>query len=309
MSAEIARATAQQVCQIGVEAAPGTPVAATTRLVSTAIRLSPKPAIAMPTPVGIEVPAVATRGKEYSEGTIEGALSYTEVPYLLGSLLTNAGGTTYKPGLGVPTINTLTVENGDAGRAERFDYVVVSGLRFRFTREEAAISGACFGREVAEGAVLTAAATPTAVAPVNPDKVQVLIGDSVAGLTAIDQIDEAEVSIDGRWAPRMTLDPAEASYSDIVLKQHNPTAQLVLPHGADAAGWIDDLRAAATRFCQIWASEEIGGVTYTFQVTFPFVITGDSRGDSDGVWASTFDLALVYDATFGSWIEVVVTAV
>ena len=44
MSAEIARATAQQVCQIGVEAAPARPVAATTRLVS-AIRLSPKPAI------------------------------------------------------------------------------------------------------------------------------------------------------------------------------------------------------------------------------------------------------------------------
>lgn len=307
MSASIARPTAREGTQLGIEVVPGTPVAATVRLIATSIKMTPKPALSTFAPVGAEVPTHVVRGKEFSEGEIEGLLSYTELPYLLASLLTNAGGLTYKPPMWtVPAVDTLTVENGSATNCERYDYVVVSGLRFRFTREEAALSGSVFGRECLEAHTLTAGLSPLTKAIVNPDKVEILIGDSVGGLAAVDQFEECELNIAERFGPRFPFDPDEASFGDVKLLAHQPTCSLGLPHGADAEGYITNLRNAATKFCRIRAVETIGGVGYSFQATFPFFFIDAPRADRDGVWGSTFEMGLMYDETFGGWLEVVI---
>ncbi len=303
----MARATVFQNCQIGVEATPGTPVAATAKLIETYINPRPELAINAYRPAGSQFATAAVRGKEYTIADIEGALSYTEIGYLLGSLLGKGTAGAYKPSaFAEDAFDTLTVETGSSGRAEQFAYGVVSALRFRFTKEEASVSGQMFGRTLAENHTITPSLSPVTKATVNPDKVQVLIGESVAALAEVDTFMEAECNIAKRYSPLFTLDADQPSFTGVVPLAPELTAQLVIPHEAEASGYMTALRAASTRFCRIISEETVGLVNYKFQVTFPFIFTGNPRGDQDDVYASTFDLAPIYDPTFEGAIEIVV---
>ncbi len=301
------RATVFQNMQIGVEGIAGTPVAATAKLIETYIAPRPVAAIEAYRPQGSQFPVDVVRGKEYTEADIEGALSYTEIPYLLASLLTNAGGLTYKPpAWAAPAVDTLTVEVGSTGRAERFAYGVVTGLRFRFTKAEAAVTGKMIGRKLTEGHAITAGLSPVTKRVVNPDKVDVLIGASVAGLAQVDEFLEVEFGIQNRFSPLFTLDSAQDSFSDLTPRAPDLSAQLILPHEATAAGYMADLRASTQRFCRVVAAETIGGVACSFQLTFPFHFRENARGDQDDVYASTFTLQPIHDNSFAAALEIVV---
>lgn len=305
----LTRSSVFQQIQYGIEGAgtPGTVAAASVRLIETYIAPKPMTAIKAYRPAGAEVATAVTRGKEYTEAQIEGALSYTEIEPLLRSLLTNAGGKTFKPAMwSAPAVDTLTVECGNSVRCERFSYGVVSGLRFRFTKEEAALTGTMIGRTLTEGVTQTGGVNPLTKATVNPDLVQVKIGDSVGGLADVDEFLEAELNISGRYTPVFALDSGNTSFTNVAAKAPDLTAQLIIPHEATAAGYMADLRTAATKICRIYVAETIGGVGYSLQITFPFAFEENDRADNDGVWASTYNLKPIWDSTFAGWLEIVI---
>lgn len=132
-----------QVSQIGVEVTPGTPVAATRRLVSMGLPLSPSREIQEFRPPGFKFTTGHVETRQWSEGSIgDGSgLSYNEVQYPLSSLLSKVTpvqqGTTVLPrSTAVPlgniyrpsTANTFMYEVTTAGTTAATEPAGLAGL-------------------------------------------------------------------------------------------------------------------------------------------------------------------------------------
>lgn len=305
------RPTVLEKVQIGVESTLGTGVAADKQLLCTSITPRPSSGIVRPfRPVGSKAPTTATRIKEMTEADIEGAIGYNDVVYLLASLLGapswGSGVATYMPAaFGADTPKGLTVEVGSAVRAEKFAYGLVTDLSFRFSQEDASLSGRMIGRNLQEGITMTPGPTELAEVPVDPDTVDILVGADVAGLAKITDCISAEFGISNRWGAHMPLDSAFDSYSDHIELAPELSASIVVEHDSVAAGYMADLRAKTLKVMRIKATgpEYTTGQNYEFQITFPFMFADNSRGDQGGMWGSTFNLIPMYDNTFGGWVE------
>ena len=139
------RTSVTQVTQIGAESSKGTAVAALKILQATSIEPAIKPAIGSFRPFGQKFPTLAVFGREWTEAKITGVLSYSDLVYLLSSLLAYAAPVrqestaaykwTHTPAQSAEdTVKTYTVEHGSLVRAGRFDYGIVNSLSMEFDR-------------------------------------------------------------------------------------------------------------------------------------------------------------------------------
>lgn len=310
------RAAVFQKLQVGPEATAGTAVAAGKRLQSTGIVLRPREPQDNFRAIGDKFVSDATLQKDMSEGTIRGTLSYNDITYLISSILLKAavpGTWTFKPDPFNPDVpQTLTVEVGSSGGAEKFAYGLVTTLDFRFTRTECGVGGSIMGRTLTEGATMTATPANIQKANVDPKSIQILIGNTVAGLAQIGNCLEASLNIGNKWAGFYPFDPSQGSFSDIVERAPALTGSLVLMHDSVSQGYMADCRSKVTKFLRIVSNGGLlgGGAgpgNYKFQITLPFQFREPDRGDRDDVFASTWPIQPIYDPTFASAIEFVLT--
>lgn len=173
------RTTITQVTQIGVESTPGTAVAALWRLGATSIEPSIQAEIQTFRPAGVKFNTIGVLGKEWTEASIEGAASYTDLAYLFSGVLSAAtpvqqGGTsawlwTFTPSHTLAdTVRTFTVEQGSAIRAGRFAHGVVTEMGLSFSRDSVDVSGSMMGRQYQDGVRLSTNATWTLTAAGTP---------------------------------------------------------------------------------------------------------------------------------------------
>ena len=96
-------ASVYQICNIGVEVTSGTAVAANKRLSGLMIDPQPKADIKKYRGTGYKFGTVASLNKEWTEAALSGGITYTELVYLLSSLIdvatiaTPGGGTGIVP--------------------------------------------------------------------------------------------------------------------------------------------------------------------------------------------------------------------
>jgi hypothetical protein len=119
-------ATIFQLCQLGIETVPGTPVAATKKLAALMIEPQIRSEIQKYRGTGYKFPAIASMAKEWVEADLSGPITYTELIYLLSSIMgttTPTAGTTDQTWVfnidpdGADTPKTYTIEWGDGTRA------------------------------------------------------------------------------------------------------------------------------------------------------------------------------------------------
>lgn len=129
-----------------------------------------------------------------------------------------------------------------------------------------------------------------------------------AGMTRLLRASEFEFAIPDSFAPVMTLNAATPSFDALVRQGIEPTAQIVMMHDAASAAYMADLRAKTTRYCRVIATGQPieSGWRQSVKLTFAFVFVNSDRGDNDAIYANTYDLRPIYDATLGSWVSVVV---
>jgi len=164
------RATIFQTTQIGVEATPGTAVAALKKLQGISIEPSIKADVKTFRPRGTKFTGLAALGKEWVEAKIEGLAAYNDLTWLFASLMSTPtpaqqGVTTaYKHTFEVKnnaadTVSTLSVEQGytagPGGRAHKFDYGLVNELSLEFSRDEIGVSGSMIGRALTDNAQMS----------------------------------------------------------------------------------------------------------------------------------------------------------
>lgn len=108
------RATVYEGAQFAVQSTLGTSVAANRRLLGLEWDFDPKADIKEFRPMGSKVNTTTTRGKEYTEGKLNGVLAYNDAVYLFSSLLCNTAtvakpANTYLLTLGVQASGTFTL--------------------------------------------------------------------------------------------------------------------------------------------------------------------------------------------------------
>jgi hypothetical protein len=316
------RSALNQVVQIGVESTPGTSVAAGRRL--QAIGIEPSPSVEMDQfrPMGQKYRAITTLGKEWVEASISGRGSYTELVYLLSSVVDTAtiatpGGATdartwtFTPDSfddDVP--KTFTVEHGSGVRADKLVYGLVTELGMAFNRSSIEVSGSMMGRAIEDGITLTGSPTTVDLIPIIPTQVSVYMDDASGdlGTTKLTRVISADFSLGSRYAGVWVLDAANPSFVNHIESEPDLSLNLTLQADAEGMALLTNLRDSETKFIRIHAVGVADGIEAGYEYEFTLDLAGkisDTGGfsDQDGVYAIEFNFVGVHDATWGKAYE------
>jgi hypothetical protein len=315
-------ASITRVVQVGVETTPGTSVAAAKQLRSIAIDPSIQAELKTLTAQGGKFPIATTLGKEWIEAKLGGYLTYTEIVYLLSSVLKSVTPTQISPPSGTAyrwtftpaqysedAIKTFTVERGSSVRAHKFTYGLVSALSLKFDREKIDLGGTMIGRSIQDNITLTANPTTVPVVPVVPAAVSVFMDTTAAslGTTRLLRDFTADVAIADRFGPVWTLDSTQSSFAAHVETKLKATLKLTVEADGQGMDPLLAMRVGDKRFIRLKATGpniETGN-DYTFQLDLCGLVSevGDFS-DEDGVYAIEWTFAMTHDPAWGKALEV-----
>ncbi|MBX6770883.1 MAG: hypothetical protein IRY83_04105 [Chloroflexi bacterium] len=310
-------ATVNNIVQIGVEATPGTSVAATKLLQALSIEPAIKADIKTFRPMGGKFATVAALGKESVEAKLSGQATYTEIVYPLASAFAYAAPVQISPPSGLAyrwtftpsqsqtdTIKTYTVEHGSSVRARKWTYGLVTEFGYKLTRDEFTIDGTMLGQALQDGISLTASPTAVPLVPILPTQVNVYLDSTSAGIgtTQLLRVLSAEFKMSDRFGPVWPLNSAISGFAAHV--ETAPKAELKLLVEADAQGMelLTAMRTGDKKYIRITATGpniETGN-DYSFQHDLCGVVSDVSDfSDEDGVYAIEWTFTVAYDAAWG----------
>jgi hypothetical protein len=271
-------------------------------------------------PIGQKFSSVIVPGKEWVEFDIEGVGSYTELPYLLASVLSYAAPTqiaattaykwVHEPlSRGADTVKTYTIEQGDAVRAHRFTHAIVNELTLGISRDGVEIGGSGFARALEDAITMTAAPTAVPEKPILPTDIDVFLDATHAGLgtTKLTRALSADITIGDRYEPVWTLNSTLDSFVAVVETVPDVTVELLVEADAQGMALLTTLRAGATHFMRIKATDAANagvGNPYSFQFDLACKISDVSEfSDEDGIFAITWTNKAVHDSSWGKAIH------
>lgn len=314
-----------QVTQLGPETTPGTGVAATDKMASFGISPKPVPKTNPLNVQGYRFPVGLQVGKEHTEATYEGHLSYNEVIWPLhGCLKTpsaptqgGAGDTdsytwTFTPSLNaVDTPKTFTVEVGDSNRAREFSYGLFTSFKLSMSASdsEVAMSGDMIGQATTIGSTLTGALSAPAQAAAGPLDSTVGFASTFAGAkTDLTRVLSVDFEITGRWAPVFVLND-QSSYVGHVDTATEAKATISVEADANGEALLTDLRAGTRKYF-VWSIDgplvpSCATATYQVEIRMACEISEPSEwSDQDGIYKLDFTLNGVADAGVSKALEI-----
>jgi hypothetical protein len=314
------RATVNQAAYFGVEAAYGDGAAVAHRLRSVSMALDPQATSEMFRPDGSKFPVLAVPGPEWVGADLTGKPTYTEMMWLLASLIddgahaVSGAGNSHTFGITEGQADTpisLHIQQGDAVRAHEFVYGLVQELALDITRQAANLTGRLIGRAVNDGVDLSAiVVTDVPLIPCVPKEFSVYLDPTAAalGTTKLTRAFRLQPRLGNRYNPVWPINASNASFATHV--ETPPQGECTFLFEADTAGMarLPEFRNGTTVFCRIEAvGPLIGGATYN-KLTWDnaYKIREVQRfEDSDGVYAIGFVAENVRDSTWGKATNVV----
>lgn len=304
------RSSALSTVQIGVETTPGTAVPANKLFTSMNWNMGMRGNVNRYRSAGVLFPSVAIVGKEWSEGTVEGGATYTELITLLSSCFSYgapSGAGTAKtwtfepPATSLPVDHkTYTVEVGDTTRAHRYSGVLVTGFGYNITRDEFTVSGTLLGRRIDDPVSKTLSPTAYANRPIHPIHVDIKMAATQAGLAAAEPLSgvfSLSYTLDGRWGSVWPIARANTSMGGHVALVPTSTMEIVMEANAEGLSRLSQLRSGDTHFIRVEATGPIISEpnTYSFRHDMAFQIEAPKDfTDQDGVYAVGWTLGATY---------------
>jgi len=320
------RAVLTELIQIGKESTPGVAVAATAKLASLRIDLSPQGDSSNIEPSGFKVPTGKVRIRESAGGDIAGgsALTYNELHWILNSLFKSVSATTttgvstrvydWSP-TAIETVDTYTVEQGDPNtRAHRVTGAVFTGLSMGFTRGGTpTVGGALMAGAFEDGITPTAALTAVTPIAIAPGEIDVYADSTWSGVgtTKLLRVFEANFSATGMWGPLWALNSTLSSY--VATLQQRPDVTMTLTVEADSAGMAflaSNYRTNTPTFLQIKATGiNIAGGTPTTPHSLTIDMAGavdgpPTFGETDGARTAQWTFRCIADGTSGKALRI-----
>lgn len=251
--------------QVGPEVTPGTGVAAGKKLSSLEITPQSTVDIEKYRASGFKFPSVQALNREWTEARIRGPITYTEIVYLLCSILKNVTPTgasapktwVFNPSsTAADTVKTFTTEFGSAVRAEKFNYGLVNALTMRFNNNGATLEGTMLGRAMQDGITLTGAPTLIPLIPVTRPQVTVKLAATQAGLGAASPLTRGfsvEWALTNRFSPIWAL-TGTVDWSAHVEIEPQLQVRLLMEANADGMALRSHMRNGTFRFMRIEAA-------------------------------------------------------
>lgn len=305
--------------QLGVESVPGTAVAANKRLLSVGFTMSPNPDIQVFRPSGFKYPTVSTLSREWTEVQIDGALTYTEIVYLLSGILETAviTGTTAKTWTFTPSssaadaVKTFTLEQGDAVRARRVALGLMTELSLSISRSELTVSGQMIAGALEDNVTLTASPSEIALVPVMGTQVAIYMADTVAGLDAASPLDRPisfEWSLSNRFVPAWFLNQ-EVGFNAYVETEPELSVSMMMAADAEGMALLAPMRAGDYRYLRLEAvgATIAGADTYLLQIDTAVKVTdvGDFS-EEEGIEAIGWKFRGFHSTDLGGAVKAVV---
>lgn len=313
------RTTISQIVQLGVEAQPGTGVAATKKLQSVDLSPGIKAAVQTFKPKGGKFATVASLGKEWVEADYEGPLTFTEVVYLLSGCANYAApaqqGTTaaykwtFTPGQSTEdAFKTYTVEQGSATRAHKFTYGLVTGFGFTLTREEFTCKGSIIGQALQDNQALSGGTTALELVPCLPAKADVYLDDTGAsiGTTKLTRVLKTEFELSERYGPLWAINSAVSGFAAAVETDPKCTLKLLVEADATGMALLTALRNGTKKFVRVKCAGDTIETPYDYLFQTDVCVTfeePDKFEDADGVYAIQFNAVGAYDSTWAKALE------
>lgn len=329
------RSSLTQTVQWGVEVS-GAPT--TGGILMSAMGFDPSPQVSGGDfrPAGQKFKTLAWVGKEWSEGSISGQLTYTEILFPLASVMslptTSANGTggaydytfVMDPS-GPDDPRTFTIEHGEDGNWNKITNVIFKELGMSFDRDQIQLTGSAYGRatEVQATDMTTVDQTPSAIL-VLPADLSVYWGTSYATITGsptgaysgtgggkLTRVMSTEFSIGNRFNPLWVLDRAQESYAASVEAEPELTAGALVEANTQGMTLMTDLQQSNTRYIRIEgvsSQEAATGVPYKITIDMAVKVNDtDGYSDEEGAFAIGWNMMGINDATIGGPLKIVVT--
>lgn len=309
------RSRALQNLQVGKESTAGTAVAASKIL--RAVRPSgPEAVIPVDVLVGTGMLANASSvlGRAHGRIDVEGSLSYGDLLYFLAShykspATTGAGPYThtFTPAVGAAnTIDTLTVEVGDATIAERIAYGFTQEFRIQADETRVAFNASMIGRTPLEGHTLTGSPTEIQRIIAGPREWKFEVA-AESGSPSWSEVclTSAEFTSSGARSPFFCSDSAQTSFTDTVEMAPQIGMNITLERKAATATILEYKgEPHTTRMCRLKFTSAT--TPHDLEIQMCYRITGDpSRTEIQGVEGVTIPLTCFYGATAGFFVKTV----
>lgn len=327
MSVTMARATIAQRTQLVLETTygtlPGTPQ--WKRLPTLAIKPKPENEAMSFREQGRKFPSVVIPNKEWSSASVEGALTYGELPFIYASLFgatTPAdGGTspdyltwTMKPNNDTPdTPATFTMQHGDnSANGIQAGGMTVTGAKMSITRQECKLTATMIGQQwVVDTTLATANVADVENIPITPGSVSVYLDPTFAniGVTKLTHFLSLDFDVTDRWAPEWVVDASDTSFLQLVEAEPKSTVTLKLEANDEAMDFFDTYRAGTIGYLQVVATgtQITTNHNYSMTLSIPVEVKKlNEYSDEGGVYAIGFDLEAIADATAGYPMQLVV---
>lgn len=316
------RSSKSQRMQLGWETTYGTAATVAKRLLSLSMDFDKQGTRNRNFAQGYNFPSSTTKGKDWTEASLGGALVFDEliVPLSMAfgtvSPVAQTPATAYKwtwtlPLSGDITPKSATLERGDTNTAESVNGAILRELGFTWDRDGFEISGTMMGQKMNHLATLTTTGiTSYPQVPLDPAGIGVWIDTTSAGLgtTRMLRVFDGGLSLGNLYAGIWPLNELKTSFDGLVGLQ--PESETTMGIMADTTGkaLLTNLDAGDRRFLR-WkvTGPQIGAgpAVYTFQIDMAIeVIDVDAEGDDDGIYAIPLTFAPMADETWGKAIEI-----
>lgn len=316
------RTSVAQHPQLGVETVEGTAVPANKQLQALSFDLTPVIETNRFRPMGTKVDTLIVPGKDWTKSALTGVATYDELIYPFASALVDPGapatsGTTgklytFEPSATVEdAVKTFTVEQGSTVRAQKAAGLVITDLGIKWDRNanDVAMTGTAMAQQFTDGITLTAAPTSIPLVPILPKDISVYADATAAalGTTKLLRVLSADFALGKRFGPLWVLNGALTSYAAHVELAPDVTLKMMLEADATGMGYLVNARAGTSVFIRVEAvGAQIGAGPAVYKATFDLAMkveAVDSLGDASGVYAVTYTLRAVYDATWGRFLS------
>lgn len=324
--------TQQSVVQVGPESVAGTIVAATKQLTLVELEVGPDLEFKLFPGTGRRFLAATGLNKDMTTGKLAGKANYTEEVYwatmLWGAatITTPVGATLGRKWLWTPSLSaaitkkTLSFEVGNAIKAQKFGFGLLTDYGLKLNRDDQELEGALIGQALVDNITLTGSLPIIQPIPALGAHLSVYADTTFGGLggtkltNAWDMTWKWSKGLEDRWP----IDRALGSFGDVV--DLDPTVEFYAKVSADAQGQtlLAAARANQTQYVRV---ESIGpqietgspNQFYTRTIDMACRITkAEHYTDEKGVRAIGFTFTAIEDATLGGgftyWLENVQTA-
>jgi len=318
----------QEICEIGIETVPGTPVPSTVKFGGLVIELDTVLELDRIAPSGNLFDTIAAPRQESSSGSLSGYPTYPELAYVFSNVFgaavttTPTGATTtrryqWAPSSTTPwTPRTWTIRRGMVGNtAELAAYGLLAGVGMSFSRTaQPEVSGDLFAYALDYTASVGATGlTVPSLVPILPGQVCVYMDPTAAAIggTRLTRDFTAAFEIGGLFGPFWPLDCTLTSFGGHApLKPDSTTLTLQMGNDTQGRALVPPMRAGDSRYIRIEATGptiDAGPPAYHHRLQIDAackVVDAPSRGDADGLATLEWTFGLFDDPTFGGALKI-----